>query len=527
MGIILDPTSESFRESLNSQIYVDKSMLIMCTNNVINTMQKYVCVSRPRRFGKSVAANMLCAYYGSTDSADMFETLKIAQTKDYKKYLNKFHVIHINMIDYINKYQNTSDSLDYLQKRLLHELKSAFGAVDCFDWNDLVYVLSDIYSAVNTKFVFIIDEWDCVFRRRKDDIEGHRIYLDFLRNLLKDKPYVALAYMTGILPIKKYGEHSALNMFTEISITQAREYAEYTGFTEDEVKALCDKYRMDYNEITHWYNGYKVNGIDIYNPKSVVEAMLSQQIGNYWTQTETYEALKIYIQADVAGLHGKIERLIAGDHLDIDITSFQNDMTSFSGSDDVLTLLIHLGYLTYDGRVGADRISKCHIPNQEVQDEFIRCIKYEGNWAGVTDAIQKSDKLLTDTINGNERAVENALRQLHFESTSLLEYNDENSLACLINLAYYAAKKYYTVVRELETGEGFADVVFIPYKATDKPAIIMELKYNNSADTAIKQIKEKRYHGALSDHLDNLLMVGIGYDRKSKEHTCKIERFTI
>ena len=519
MGMLLNPSAESYRMAVNSKIYIDKSMLISVINECINTSQRFVCVSRPRRFGKSITADMLCAYYGQEDTDSLFRTLKISGSPDYKKYLNKFQVIHLNMINFMDKHDSLEGSLDYLQKRLLHELKSQFSSVDCFDWNDLPSVLEDIYNAVHVKFVFVIDEWDCIFRRNKNDTENQTLYLDFLRSLLKDKVYVALAYMTGILPIKKYGEHSALNMFKEISVADAGVYAEYTGFTEEEVRELCDKYEMDFDEVKHWYDGYNVNDVSIYNPKSVVEAMLSKELGNYWTQTETYEALKEYIQANFDGLRDKVVQLIADEPVKVNILKFQNDMTSFGSADDVLTLLIHLGYLTYNK---ADR--SCYIPNEEVRQEFINCIE-DGGWENVMSAIRSSERLLEDTLKGNEKAVSDALRELHYQNTSLLTYNNENSLSCLLSLAFYSAKKYYTIFRELETGEGFADLVFIPLKHSDKPAMLVELKYDKSVDTAISQIKEKRYHGALTEYLDKLIIVGINYDKNSKEHTCRIERY--
>ena len=521
MGMLLNPSAESYRMAVNSKIYIDKSMLISVMNECINTSQRFVCVSRPRRFGKSITADMLCAYYGQEDTDSLFRTLKISGSPDYKKYLNKFQVIHLNMINFMDKHDSLEGSLDYLQKRLLHELKSQFSGVDCFDWNDLPSVLEDIYNAVHVKFVFVIDEWDCIFRRKKNDTENQTLYLDFLRSLLKDKVYVALAYMTGILPIKKYGEHSALNMFKEISVADAGVYAEYTGFTEEEVRELCDKYEMDFDEVKRWYDGYNVNDVSIYNPKSVVEAMLSKELGNYWTQTETYEALKEYIQANFDGLRDKVVQLIADEPVKVNILKFQNDMTNFGSADDVLTLLIHLGYLTYNK---ADR--SCYIPNEEVRQEFINCIE-DGGWENVMSAIRSSERLLEDTLKGNEKAVSDALRELHYQNTSLLTYNNENSLSCLLSLAFYSAKKYYTIFRELETGEGFADLVFIPLKHSDKPAMLVELKYDKSADTAISQIKEKRYHGALTEYLDKLIIVGINYDKNSKEHTCRIERYNV
>ena len=251
MGIYLNPDNTEFQMALNSEIYVDKSELIKRMNKVINTEQRFICVSRPRRFGKSMTANMLAAYYSrGCDSKEMFSKYKIADDPSFEKHLNKYNVIHINMVNFISEGKTVPEGLDYLCRRLIHELKQQFGDVDCFDWNNLMSVLEDIFVSKRIPFIFIIDEWDCVFRELKDDKEAQKKYLDFLRDILKNKSYIALAYMTGILPIKKYGKHSALNMFTEVSMADPREYAEFTGFTELEVAKLCEKYNMPYDETT-------------------------------------------------------------------------------------------------------------------------------------------------------------------------------------------------------------------------------------------------------------------------------------
>ena len=327
--------------------------------------------------------------------------------------------------------------------------------------------------------------------------------------------------MTGILPIKKYGEHSALNMFDEYSMTNQRELAEFTGFTEQEVQELCPQYDMSYDKMKQWYDGYDLKGIQIYNPRSVVMSLSGHDFDSYWTKTETYEALKKYIQMDMYNLKELVTRLIAGSSIEINPDKFQNDMTTFASADDVLTLLVHLGYLTYD-------FDTCtvHIPNQEVQKEFINCIE-DGGWEPVMDAIRKSEELLAATIRGEEETVARMIENAHQENTSILAYNDENSLSCVLTMAYFTAPGYYNIIREMPAGKGFADFVFIPRaNAGFRPAMVVELKYNKSADTAIKQIKEKRYHGALSGYSDKTLLVGISYDadgKDKKHHTCVIE----
>lgn len=384
MGIYLNPGNISFQQALNSKIYVDKSMLIRYTNSAIYTEQKFICVSRPRRFGKSMAANMITAYCRGCDSKEMFSNLKISENPDFEKHLNRYNVIHINMVNFLGRSKSIDDMLNYLTKRLLHEIKKENSDVDCFDWTDLFFVLDEIFQEKKIPFIFVIDEWDCIFRVHKNDLESQKKYLDFLRNLLKDQSYVVLAYMTGILPIKKYGEHSALNMFTEVSMTDPREYAEFTGFTENEVSELCKCYNMPFDETKHWYNGYNLMGISVYNPRSVVMSMTGGYFNNYWTSTETYEALKVYIEMNQDGLRDKVIQMIAGGKVKINPAKFQNDMTTFSSADDVLTLLVHLGYLTFDFDT-----KEVWIPNSEVRQEFINSIE-DGGWENVINTIRQS-----------------------------------------------------------------------------------------------------------------------------------------
>lgn len=518
MGIYFNPNNIDFQQALNSKIYVDKSLLIQYTNDIVYTEQKYICVSRPRRFGKSMAANMLTAYYSrGCDSREMFSGLKIAKSASFEKHMNKYNVIHINMVDFLGRSNTMDDMLDYLTRRLLYELKKEYSDVDCFDWADLISVLEEIFIEKNIPFVFIIDEWDCVFRIHKNDTKSQTKYLDFLRNLLKDKSYVALAYMTGILPIKKYGEHSALNIFTEVSMSDPREYAEFTGFTENEVAELCKEYNMSLDETKKWYDGYNLMGTSIYNPRSVVMSMTGGYFNNYWTSTETYEALKIYIQMNFDDLKDKITKLVAGEEIKVNTTKFQNDMTTFNSADDILTLLVHLGYLTYDFFE-----KKVRIPNSEVAGEFINSIE-DGGWENVMKAITVSDELLKATLDCNEEKVAEFVDKAHSDNTSILKYNDENSLSCVISLAYFSARKNYVMHREMPSGKGFADIVFIPRRNITTPALIIELKYEKSADSAIEQIKNKNYSDCLKDYLGDILLVGINYDEQ-KRHTCKIEK---
>lgn len=518
MGIYLNPGNIDFYNAVNhSQIYVDKSELIKYTNKVLFGEQKYICVIRPRRFGKSIAANMLTAYYSSgCDSKEMFSRLKIANSESFEKHLNKYNVIRLDIQKFANKTANVDDMLKLLQKRVINELRKTFEISD--DETDLPFVLEEVFDANQQPFVFVIDEWDCVLREQKNSADDQKTYLNFLCDLFKGQSYVALAYMTGILPIKKYGKHSAINMFTEIAMTNPRELAEFTGFTETEVKALCNEYDMPFDETKRWYDGYNLKGVSIYNPRSVVMSMTGHDYDNYWSSTENYEALKVYIEMNFDGLKDKITQLIAGEKIEINPGKFQNDMTTLRSANDIFTLLVHLGYLTYDFYT-----KQVWIPNSEVAQEFVNSIE-DGGWEEVVKAIKSSDELLKATLNCDEEKVAELIDKAHSDNTSILKYNDENSLSCVISIAYYSARKTYTIERELPAGKGYADLVFKPRKNNSNPALIVELKYDKSADGALEQIKKKQYADCLKDYSGEILLVGINYDKDDKHHTCKIEK---
>ena len=401
MGSYLNPGNRSFQISLNSKIYIDKSELISYTNSVINTAQRFVCVSRPRRFGKSMAAEMLAAYYGRCmDSSGQFDHLAIAGDTSYREHLNQYNVIFLNVQQFLSRTHNIAKMKSLIENYLVKELSLAYPDIHFFDASDLIGCLMDVFDATNVAFIFIIDEWDCIFREYKYDIDSQRLYLDFLRNLLKDQSYVALAYMTGILPIKKYGTHSALNMIDEFSMTNPGPLASFVGFTDSEVRELCTIYQMDYEEVKRLYDGYCFEGTThIYSPRSVVSAMLTRSYDNFWNKTETFEALRDYIMLNFKGLKDIVTQLLAGVRKKINTTTFTNDMTTFSSADDVLTLLIHLGYLGYDFKT-----KEVFIPNSEIASEFCNAVESAG-WDTVADAIKSSEALLEATIHKDSVAV--------------------------------------------------------------------------------------------------------------------------
>ena len=554
MGIYLNPGKQSFSMAVNSQIFVDKTDMICYLNSVINTQQRFVSVSRPRRFGKTMAADMICAYYDrEADSRELFEKCKVAKAgvendhQDWDCYLGTFDVIRIVITDFLEDSNDVSKMLEYLTEEVTTELTDAYPTIQYGKRINLRTVMNKIYSEKKRQFLIVIDEWDAVFRVWKEDTEGQKRYLDFLRDWLKDKPYVALAYMTGILPIKKYGKHSALNMFDEYSMLSPMQLAPYTGFTEDEVQALCSQYGRDFQTIKNWYDGYDVSDIippdpenqvfretgikpaakrySLYSPLSVVNAVRTGRIMNYWNKTETYEALAEYICKDFDGLKDAVALLMDGGRLKIDTSTYQNDMTTFHSRDDILSLLIHLGYLGYD-----DERSEVFIPNREILDEFKTSTK-TGEWVEPFKAYEASTKLLRATWAEEAEKVAEFLEEAH-NRTGNKTYNDEAALSYAIQYAFYAAQKYYTTILELDSGKGYADIVYLPSpKYPDKPALLIELKYNKDADTAIAQIKRQQYPDRLEHYKGNLLLVGIDYDREIpsnkpefKHHHCRIER---
>ncbi len=521
MGIYLNPGNISFAKTIRSEIYVDKTGLIACTNEYLNTKNQYLCVSRPRRFGKSMTLEMLAAYYScGCDSRELFAGFKIVQHKDFEKHLNQYDVIYLNMQQFLIRAKK-QEVTQYLEQAVLEELREVYGNWFSAQITDLATALEKIFVKTEKQFIFLIDEWDCVMRERQESEAMQKQYLDFLRDLLKDQPYVALAYVTGILPVKKYGQHSALNMFWEYSMTNQKMLEEYTGFTEEEVKALCERYDMDFEEISSWYDGYRFkNYKHIYNPKSVVEAMTCRDCSNYWTSTETYEALKIYMEMDFDGLRAEIVQMLGGGRVRVNTRSFQNDMRNFNTKDDVLTLLIHLGYLGYDSNE-----KEAFIPNKEIIEEFENAMSV-GGWPNVMNVLKASEKLLEDTLRGDAESVAKELDKAHSEVASILTYNDENSLGCAIGLAYYSARKDYKLIQELPAGKGYADIAFLPLPHTNKPAMVVELKYDSSVSAAIQQIKDRQYMQALEGYTGEILLVGVNYnkDNPDKPHSCVIER---
>ena len=520
----VNPDNSAFQVALNSEIYIDKTDFIAYTNKVLNTNNALICNSRPRRFGKSITANMLTAYYSKgCNSRQMFDGKKICQDSTFSAHLNRYNVIHFDVQWCRTNVKSAEETIDYIEKNIIQELHQLYPEVDLLHMHSLPDVLAFINNVAGQKFIIIIDEWDALIRDDAQNMKVQERYIDFLIGLFKGTQptrFLHLAYLTGILPIKKLKTQSALNNFDEFTMLDAKVLAPYIGFTEDEVRILCRQYGRDFDEAKRWYDGYLLGKEHIYNPKAIVSLMMWGEFQSYWSMTGTYESMLFLINRDFDGLKRAILTMLSGETVKVKTASYQNDMVSFKNKDDILTVLIHLGYLAYNKE---DR--SAFIPNEEIRSEFADAVE-ENQWTELTELLNSSAKLLDATLEMEAETAAEIVEEMHMGYASGIQYNDENSLSSVISIAYLSAMRYYfKPVRELPTGKGFADLVFFPQKKySDLPALLIELKWNKSADSAIKQIKEKNYTKAVENYCGEILLVGINYDKKNKIHQCIIEK---
>ena len=525
MGLYINVGNDGFRAARNGE-YVDKSALIELVNNSLNSERQFMCVSRARRFGKSMAAKMLNAYYDhSCHSETLFQDLIIANNPSFLQHLNKYPVLYVDMTNFITRYRNSRDIVHHIQTDIIAELEESYPNIEHKANNDLLSVLYDIVQQEGpSKFIMIVDEWDAILRETNPNHNEGEKYVDFLRLLFKSGNSLSVfagVYMTGILPIKKYKTQSALNNFEEYTMISSGEMAACFGFTDEEVSELCARNKIDKEQVRTWYDGYRIGEQkSIYNPLSVIRAIKRRYFESYWSNTGTYETVSHYIKMNYEGLKDDVIKLLAGEKCAVNTKNFQNDVNVINSKNDVLTVLIHLGYLSYNRDT-----SECYIPNKEIGIEFETAVEDTG-WVEVSNALKQSEQLLQWTINGEDEQVAKAIDRIYSDSTSILQYNDENSLACVLSIAYYADKNQSVMIRELPTGKGFADLVLVPRRNVDSPALVLELKYNNTAKTAINQIKDKHYTDNLVDYTGEVILVGINYNKRTKKHQCEIERIT-
>ncbi len=521
MGNYLNIGNDGFATMVKDG-YVDKTGLISFINHTLGTSRKLTCVSRPRRFGKSFSAKMLCAYYDrGCDSRPLFQNLEIAKDDSFDQYLNKYDVLYLDITWFLSGTAHGENMVRTLQEKVIAELRETYPQAKLAD--TLPETLSAIHQETNKKFIVIIDEWDALFREEKDAKNAQKQYLDFLRALFKNSGFtdriIDAAYITGILPIKKYGTQSAVSDFREYTMLSPGPLAKYIGFTEGEVKAICEKYDLSFDEMRHWYDGYSFRQMpSVYNPNSVMEAVNRRDFGSYWTRTETYESLRIYLDMNLDGLKGAVLQMLSGEKPKIMAGSFQNDMTHIKSKDDVMTLMVHLGYLAYDAT--EETVS---IPNEEVRQEFLLAVG-NSKHTEMAKLIQLTDKLLKQTLAMDEKAVASAIEEIHKTYASPKNYHSEEALRSTIHFAYLGCLEDFKRVDELPSGHGYADVVYIPKIKTNLPVLVIELKWNKSAQSAIRQVKNKDYPHLFQDYKGDILLVGVNYNEKTKKHTCTIEK---
>ncbi len=522
MGIYLNPGNENFKIIVSSGNYVDKTSMISTINSFIDKGNNYICVSRPRRFGKTIAGNMLTAYYSKgCDSRDLFSSFNISKSADFEDKLNKYNVIKIDMNGAYQNIRDKENLIIILEDKIKAEIDEEFPEAMVAESDSLAEAILKVYSKTSENFIIIIDEYDVLVREQVSEEQFGR-FLSMLNGLFKDdtlRPAISFAYLTGILPIVRDKIQSKLNNFEEYTFLDAYELSEFIGFTKEEVRKLCDDAEMDFEQLRRWYDGYHQNGFDIYNPESVIKAVTKKKYGSYWGKTSTYEAISDRVKQNFKGAKDDIIKMLSEEEVEVNITSYLNTMNSFISKDDMFTYLIHLGYLAYDSDKGT-----CRIPNREVRGEWLNAIAATKGYETTDEIIKESKTLLEETINGNEEAVARALDRSHIHVTSNRSYNNEDALQSAIYLAYIYALNMYTVIKEMTTGKGFADVVFIPY-VPDMPALVIELKKDKSPESALNQIKDKKYFSSLEHYQGDMLLVGIDYNEDTKEHRCKIERY--
>lgn len=533
MGRYVNPGNDGFANIVADE-YVDKTGLVALFDSTLNKPRKLVMVSRPRRFGKSYAAQAVSAFYScGCDSRALFDGLEVSRRDNWDANLNQYNVVQLDMAS-VMQTTKSGDVVGKVTEMVMPELRQLLpdaGSRAAGENDLLASALFDVTVAMGRKFVFVIDEWDAPYRLAQNDKRLQDTYAEWLRSLFKNitftGPVVAGAYMTGILPIKKYAHQSAVSDFREYTMVDPGQYVPYVGFTEDEVAGLCNKYGLDFADVRRWYDGYDlpafrpgVEGpmhVSIFAPYSAMLACERGRTGSYWPSTETFEELRRYIDMDFEGLQADLLRAIGGEELRVNPARFQNDMTSISDRDDVLTLLVHLGYLCYDRGTGRAR-----VPNEEVRGELANAVEASRH-PRVARVMRDSMRLVESALAMDGESVAAGIQRAHDASCSPLHYNDEQALRAVVKAALIASVDDWACVDELPSGHGYVDVAYLPRSGSNKPALVVELKWNKPVKVAIDQIRNRDYPQVLRDLDVSILLVGITYDTGTKQHSCHIE----
>ena len=552
MGCFLNPDNDNsfirLANSKNKYLFVDKTDFIEHINERINEDNRFLAVTRPRRFGKTVTAHMLSAYYSKGYvGQNIFDKLEIANKPSFVEHLNKYNVLYIDMNSIKDKYisykadssfyiEGIDDLVDFLQFIVVHELKQNQEYADQINnaplvgKKSLLSALEVVCKYTSEKFIFIMDEWDLICREYRNEPVLLEKFIEVMRGLFKSdggQACFALVYLTGILPIKKYNSQSALNVFKEYNMLTPEPYEAYFGFTEDEVAEIVKSLNctLSHQELKKWYEGYKLNGIDIYNPNSVVSAVSDGKCKSYWSRTSSNEEVVRLINMDFDGIKNDVMNLIEGARVVFDFSNFQNDMVTINNKNDVFSLLVCLGYLGCSDVGGDGNYKQAYVPNKEIKYALMGIIKGQ-EWFERIENIKRSESLLKAILELDATTVATLIQDVHNSpAVSLLDYNDEESLTyCVMTGLLWSTLGKYITRREEQAGKGRADLVYEPMLNGTTPLILIEFKYDGSAEEAIAQIKKQEYFKRYSGQYRNIIIVGINYCTKTKNHQCLIEK---
>ncbi|WP_283682261.1 AAA family ATPase [Parablautia sp. Marseille-Q6255] len=518
-----------YKSETEKPYFVDKTRMLEELFPLVRTGNNHVCITRPRRFGKTVAANMIAAFFSEgCDSGDIFDTLQIAAVSGYDEYRNQFPVIHISFHELDGACSSYREYIGRMERRLVRDIRKEYQQADIEETDSVADVLLELHAQEGTRFIFVFDEWDFIFHQNFITEQDRKEYLLFLRNLLKDRPYVRLAYMTGILPIAKYSSGSELNMFSEYTMASEERFSEYFGFTEQEVDLLFERYQeqkwqseqVTREDLKKWYDGYHTKaGERLYNPRSVVLALSNNNLGNYWTSSGPYDEIFYYIQNNVDAVRDDLALMVSGNAVPVRIWEYAATAQELKTKEQILSAMVVYGFLSYENGM-------ISIPNRELMDQFADMLKRETSFGYVYRLAKESERMLQATLLGDTETMERILEQTHDMETPILSYNHETELSAVVNLAYLSARDYYRVEREEKAGKGFVDFIFYPETSSVKDGIILELKIDHSPEAAIAQIREKNYAIRFAGKLPQtgrILLVGISYDKDKKKHHCKVE----
>lgn len=525
-------------ESL-SPYFVDKTLMLRELFPYVSAGNRHICITRPRRFGKTIMANMISSFFQkASDSSDVFDSLTISQVDDYRRYKNQYNVIRIDFSKLPRNCDSYTQYIERIEALLIEDVKEAYPQVKINEADAIGDILESVFVQCGEKFIFVLDEWDFIFHRDFINEIDKEKYVAFLSNLLKDRPYVVLSYMTGILPIAKYSSGSELNMFAEFTMVNSPMFGEYFGFTDDEVDDLYRRYIVECDRqhkeksvtrkgLRDWYNGYYTkSGERVYNPRSVVFALQFNNLANYWTSSGPYDEIYYYIRNNISDVRDDLALMISGESVTAKIQEYAATSMNLSTRDEIYSAMVVYGFLSYlNGKV-------C-IPNRELMEKFDELLVKNESLGYVYRLAKESEKMLKATLAGDTLTMERILEFAHNTEVHLLSYNHETELSAIVNLVYLAARDSYRVEREDKAGTGYVDFIFYPYDTT-ADCIILELKVDHTPDEAIAQIIDKKYAlkfvpklAGQKIYTGRILAVGIGYWKDSKEHSCKVEELNV